>query len=113
MSLREDRRLKPVGGVVGELESLVNRVDRLDGDDRPEDLFDADLHVGLGVGDDRGFEHSVGVDLATGHDATPLRDRFVDPALDAVALAVRDQRGHIGALVKRVAHDERLTIDAR
>jgi len=68
-------------------------------DERAEHLLRADLHVGQDAGEHRRCEHAVD-DTAAGGDLRPGAGGLVDPSDDAVALALVDQRLHVGGIVE-------------
>src|SRR5581483_884332 len=84
---REDARLEAEAGAVRPLDRLVERVDRVDDDDRAEDLVAADPRVVGDVREHRRLEQPVL--LAARAD---LSARVVDPLADARARVLVDHR---------------------
>ena len=109
MSLVKMAACKPNDESLASSIALVERVVGGDGHDRTEHLHRAHLHVGLGVGDDR-----RGAARRRRRPLRPVSDLGAGgfclghPRHDAIALAVRDQRRHIGRLVERVADHQRV-----
>ena len=93
--------------VVADLDGLAE-VPRLeDAEHRPEHLARADLHLARHVGEYRRPQPAV-LRHAAGGQCRTLVDGLLDPALDPLGLVLVDQRRHVGRLVERVAHLERL-----
>src|SRR5213593_2990897 len=104
------RRRETVHDVVRPPDGLVVVFEPLDRDHRPEHLALDDLVLLVDVGHDRGLVEvaRAGHGLAAGEHVRPLLPGPVDEARDALALRVGDERPHLGLLLLRVAHNERL-----
>ncbi len=71
--LREDRRAKTVRCVVSELERLIFRLEGCDDHEGPEDLLAVDLHAGLDMREDGGFDEEA-LARADGRESFAARD---------------------------------------
>ena len=104
--VRPDVCGEPVAGVVGESDRVVLVVERRDADDRPEDLFLEDAHVGPDVGEHRRGEVVAGVQvcgaLAAGHQAGAFGDSALDVGNDSVVVLGGDERTQLGCGIARV-----------
>src|SRR5579884_2767962 len=104
---RVDRGLQAVAGVVRETDRVADVVVPRDTDDRAEHLVRAHLHLGRDVDEHGRLEHAVAHVTAREHGGAAGHG-VVDPRLHTVAVARRDQRGHVRLLVERVADAQRL-----
>ena len=106
---RPDARRKAVVDVVGPGDRLLLVGERLDGDDRAEDLALDDLVALRQPGDDRrGVEVPRPVDDRAAGDPLGAGGRAVHEPAHAVELRGRDERTHLGVLGRRVADGELL-----
>ena len=83
-------------------EGLLEVVVGLDEDDGAEDFFVADLHAGLGGGEDDGGDDGA-VTLAAGDELGAAFDGFADPGLDALGFAETDERADFSGFVGGIA----------
>ena len=107
MSLVKIAACRPNVESLASAKRLVEVVVRGDGDDRPEDLFRAHLHVGRRVGDDRRPQHAVVVECAAGEHLGAAGFGLATHDDHPVALALGDERRNIGCFIERIADDQR------
>ena len=107
-SAGEDPRLEPVVGSVRTRVGVLERVDRVDDADGPEDLVADDPRRLGGLG-----EHDRAERVGVGGAGEELRARglgLLDPLGDPRARVGVDHRPHVGRLVRRVADGQRLDL---
>jgi hypothetical protein len=102
---REQAGLQTIARVIDVSEGLFEILVRLDKDYGAEDFFVANLHAGLGCGEDGGRDERAFA-FATGDEFGAGRYGFLDPGLDALGITRSDKRADLGGFVGGVAGDE-------
>ena len=103
----EDAGLHSEDGIVDLAQRLVEGRVGFHGNDWAEDFLAIHFHVGLGTGEDRGFDDQL-VAVSAAEQSGSGADGFVDPAYCASGIGLANERTDVGGFIERVARLELL-----